>query len=261
MNHRYISLGGACDVAMMMDILDIRQGAYPFDWLWNLNTGLKAVNEIIEARFEQILDEKSYRFGLQARLGRDAVFYKSFADIIHMHSDPMNKPEDHAALVRRVSRFNQMLRSKDELHFIYYANLNERQFFDPDMTVPRLADELLSEGKRFMSFMAKKGHGKRTTLLLVLQTNVEQEAEALEALAAVVSDDERIRIGYTISRMDNSQELHEHWCQQWLDLLTTKTDMPESMVAACRAQLGLTGTVHKSRREQRDDQALRSAAG
>jgi len=237
LNHRYVSLGGACDAAMMLDTLKLRDEAYPFDWLWNLNHGLAAVNDIIEARFVQILGEDAYYSGLHHRVGRNVVLYKSFPSIIHMHSDPMNNRAEHEKIVRRISRFNEMLRSKDQLHFIYYANLNEIRMVNATLTNSILIDELILQGTRFMSFMSKKGHGKRTTLLLVLQTDVEFEAQAIAALAHVNTGDERIHMGYTISRNDGSPALLKRWKRQWADIITTRTNMPEYMVRACRSEL------------------------
>lgn len=222
---------------MMFDILDLRKDAYPFDWLWNLNHGLAAVNEIIESRFAQILDPDSYVSAEHPRLARNSVLYRSFRDIIHLHSDPMNRPEDHATIVRRILRFNEMLRGKDHLHFIYYANLNERHFFTPELTASGLVDEMLSEGKRFMSFMSRKGHGKRTTLLLILQADVEILDQVEAALSGVDSGDERIRFAHTISRVDSSPELARTWRRQWTDAITNRTDMPDDMAQACRLRI------------------------
>jgi len=231
MKHEYVSLGSACDTAMIFDRLKIRQTSYPFDWLWNLDTGLESVINIIENDFSSILNKESYAKKYHFRLPNEVIVYKEFPSIIHMHSDPLSSIAAHETLVRRIFRFRELLLSDTKIHFIYYKNYNEELLKDSSRTINLTIKDMLTQAKKFMALIDEKRKlNTKSILLLILQTDIEQQEEANKALSQITTVlDKRISLGFTLSRYDDNIKLHRKWEQAWRSNLIALTEIPTNL--------------------------------
>lgn len=228
MKHHYISLGAACDVGMVMDELALRKTSLPFDWLWNLDSGLEAVTHMIATDFALVSDRQSYEIQDHYRLTSPSVVYRSYPSIIHMHSNPMDFDDAHLALQRRMQRFRDVLASGDTLHFVYYKNYNEELLKSTGVSILDTFSRMMREGGDFLSLITSKTSGK-VSLLLVLQTDAQDSEDAQKIVASTSVGDRRVSLGHTISRYDYAPELNAIWRHQWFTLLLRKTRMPLSM--------------------------------
>lgn len=229
MKHEYISLGSACDAAMILDKIKFRKNAYPFDWLWNLESGIENVIDIISSDFKNIVSENSYIQTRHYRLPNPVVVYKEYPTVIHMHSNPMINKKDHYTLLRRIQRFQEVMKSQTRIHFIYYRNHYEDTLVNPKVTVSDSLHRLVKEGEDFLRMLDTKYEKRHTdsSLLLILETNIEQFHVSNET---ILSKDSRIQIGYTLSRYDDQKKLYRLWQKQWIQNILHKTDCPKIMV-------------------------------
>jgi hypothetical protein len=120
---------------MMLREMGIRKDAYPFDWLWNLDDGLRSVTHMIATDFAGALAANPYRRKAHYRVPGFPVVYGDYPSIIHMHSNPLESASDDATMRRRVERFTSALSSSDTLHFVYYKNFNEELIKDLSRSV------------------------------------------------------------------------------------------------------------------------------
>jgi hypothetical protein len=230
--HQYISLGSACDPVLMFEMLGMKEVSMPFDWLWNLDLGLKAVCEIIENDFAQISDRDGYAVGSHYRLDREVLVYKAFPTIIHMHSDPLANEADHASLLRRMERFRESLRSGDHLHFVYYKHFNEEHLRGSALTIEDTVRRMFEESERFIDLVSRRrALGRRNlSLLLVLQTHEPDAQAARKVLRKLKPPSSLIKTGYTITRRDKDPPLMTLWRGQWFWNLVLKSRMPPPMM-------------------------------
>lgn len=155
-----VSLGGGCDVATILGDFGVRRASLPFDWLWNLDTGLETVCDIIVDDFAQILKPDSYGLTEHYRFpSRLSVTYGSYPSVVHMHSDPFRVPEDHATLVRRIQRFRRTLQDAPHITFVYYRCLEEGRIKRSDSTLRDEFVRLQTEGARFSEAISSTRRG------------------------------------------------------------------------------------------------------
>ncbi len=121
MKHNYISLGGGCDAAMVLTRLGLRNKSLGFDWLWNLDEGLKAVIKILQNKYQDVTTENCYTISDHYRFEKKMITYSSIPSIVHLHSNPMEDLAEHEKLVRRFQRFENILKDDSIKHFIYYS--------------------------------------------------------------------------------------------------------------------------------------------
>jgi len=238
MGHRYISLGAACDAAMMMKKLGLRTASYPFDWLFNLDSGLVSVIEMIQDDFQKICAPDCYMPGNHSEITTEVVAYRDYPTVLHIHSNPMSKTGEHDELVRRFDRFRRALTSRDKLHFVYYRNLAASRLTDPSATAQQVLRQLIDEAGGFLDTISAR-RGGDTSLLLVLETNIEDIAPASIALASATVPDSRIKIGHAISRYDDNPEFNDVWKRQWINLLLNRTEMPLHLRARALSKIYL----------------------
>ena len=171
MKHIFISLGSACDAALMMQFLGIRYKSYPFDWLWNFEGGLTAVTEIIKSDFSEITAKNSYLENQHYRFSELVTVYKAYPTIVHLHSDPLQNEEDHNTLLHRIERFKGALEDASFKHFIYYRSLEEDIINGKSKDLNDSFHRLIDEGIFFLEMIKKKYPqlSGKIHLLLVLQ--------------------------------------------------------------------------------------------
>lgn len=230
MEHQYISLGAACNAAMMIKKLGLRKASYPFDWLFNLDSGLASVTEMIQDDFRKVCARDCYMPGSHPKITAEVVAYRDYPTVLHIHTNPMSTTSEHDELVRRFDRFRRALRSRDKLHFVYYRNLAASRMTDPSATAQQVLRQLVDEAGAFLDTISALREGD-TSLLLVLETDIEDIAPASIALASATVPDGRIEIGHAISRYDENPELNDVWKRQWTALLLSRTEMPLHLTA------------------------------
>ncbi|AFZ44899.1 Protein of unknown function DUF1796 putative papain-like cysteine peptidase [Halothece sp. PCC 7418] len=235
MEHHYISLGAGCDTAMILNKLGLRKKAYPFDWLWNLDAGLTAVNDIIKYNFMNVSSEDAYCRSSHYRLPHPVVVYKNFPEIIHMHSNPMEDRQEHEKLLRRIERFQTLIKSNHKLHFIYYKNYNEEHQKDHSVTVQDTLLKMLNQADKFLDIISnfQRKSTSQVTLLLILQTNIEEKECAIQLLNKTKIEDKRIKVGFTLSRSDKEPQRYRQWEKQWFQNIIRQTEMPIHIILQC----------------------------
>jgi len=231
MKNYYISLGGACDVAMIMKELRIRSTSLPFDWLWNLDNGLAAINAMIRNNFQDVMQRDAY-CKIASRFSEKSIAYKKYPSILHFHSNPYERQNDHNDLMRRFERFRSVISSNAHLHFIYYRNFEEDKFKIPAISIKDTLTRMKTEADEFLHLISGVRGGK-TSIVLVLQTGVE-DAEIAEVLVkSAVLENPQIKIGYTIARVDHLPELKAVWRDQWMSLIISQISMSSRQRLVC----------------------------
>ena len=232
MKHEYISLGGGCDTAMILDYYGLRTKSLPFDWLWNLDEGLSAVIEIIKNQYQEVTQDrlKCYQLSEHCKFLVKMITYSGFPSIVHLHSNPMENESEHEKLVKRFRRLDNILKSNSVKHFIYYRAYEEGKSKNKEITIQDSLARLIGEGNNFYNSISEiypNIQGK-FSLLLVLQTLHSDELLALSEIEKAKKDlkNLNIQIGYTISRSDHDLEYRDIWLKQWKRILCTKTRMP-----------------------------------
>ncbi|MDE1234346.1 DUF1796 family putative cysteine peptidase [Vibrio aestuarianus] len=233
MEHTYISLGGGCDVAMNLNAIGFRKKSYPFDWLWNLDSGLTSVTNIIRHDFSEVLKEGAYRNTKHYRFSSNVITYEHYPSIAHIHTDPLNNIDEHEKLCRRSLSFIQKLNDTSIKHFVYYRSFNEGSFKDSTLSCQDSFNILVSEGTRFLDMLYKKfpNSKSKVTLLLVLQVDPANYATAKKLTrefrsTKLANEYPCIRVGCTYTRDDKNSYLVARWKMQWLNLLLNQTETP-----------------------------------
>ena len=216
---KWVSLGSACDIAMILKEHKQKRESYPFDWLWNLDHGLSAVNDMITSDFRNVIREDSYTVAYHYRLNREVVVYKEYPSIIHMHSNPYSYREDHDVLRRRIERFKDLLQSNDPITFVHYKNYNEELMKDKSISLEEMFKGLVLKSNEFLKLIEKKRHRDSFVLIVVLQTDPKWQEQANKLISSYRSKDHRVRYEYTISRIDGDDDALATWRRQWNDIL------------------------------------------
>lgn len=121
----YVSLGSTCCIAQQLKSYNLRNAAYPFDWLriCNLNNVIKLLeNKFIDfLEFEDMkLVEFSDKFLIDGKNGsyiyknKYCGFYHEFSEKINLNNYNLFREK----YSRRISRLFQLLNSSDEIVFI-----------------------------------------------------------------------------------------------------------------------------------------------
>jgi hypothetical protein len=211
---------------MNLDYLGLRKESHPFDWLWNLDSGFVAINNILNEGFESLIEKDSYKIIQHYRLESPQVVYREYPAIIHMHSNPMENIADHLTLVKRINRFKEVFTHGDFLHFVYYKSYNEELRKDKDATIEKTLQSMVSGANEFCQIINKKNFQPQGNfhLLLILQTDPEQTKESLLEIKKIQKKcTSNIFIGYTINR---NEDLFEMWRKQFKSQLLNNTKMP-----------------------------------
>jgi len=258
-----VSLGGGCDVATILGDFGVRRASLPFDWLWNLDTGLETVCDIIVDDFAHSLKPDSYGLTEHYRFpSRLSVTYSSYPSVVHMHSDPFRVPEDHATLVRRIQRFRRTLQDAPHITFVYYRCLEEGRIKRSDSTLRDEFVRLQTEGARFSEAISSTlRRGQRSRLVLVLQAARQHRgiAESLvrDANREGYRDGRRCQVtyAYTLTRDDESPRDLRIWRSQWQRVLANQCGQSRARLLVRRlrvearelmrhrAKLGMKGSL------------------
>ncbi|MUK26515.1 DUF1796 family putative cysteine peptidase [Aliivibrio fischeri] len=225
----YISLGSACDVSIMLNSLGLRNQSYPFDWLWNLDSGLSALIPIIESDFKDVRDRSSYVWGEHYRFDEQVLLYRCKPSIVHLHSNPSDNKKDHETLCRRYDRFIDEMSSTNRKNFIYYRSVEEDSLNGKSDSIEDSIRLLILEGVEFIELMLIKHPNikGKINLSLVIQSDVSIPFGMIGRLSREFRlNNNIIRVSNTINRDDTSLFKMLRWKLKWTYIILSMSKRP-----------------------------------
>ena len=153
MKNNILSLGGSCNTATILKLLNINNIHYFFDFIWNESAGLSAVTEIIKNDFKHFDDIANYSKELVSLNNRSTRLYhinKHHPSFVFFHQDASD-PKIIESIKRKIKRTMDVFQNQNKKYFIYYRkpihdNKQQHTFTDwkeSDTTVDVLAQESL----------------------------------------------------------------------------------------------------------------------
>ncbi len=128
MNHRIVkhvcSLGSLCHSSELLKVAELKKCSYPFDWIFS---SYDMVIHCIEDNFKMFMD-KSYYIDIKS----DKCGHKHYHEELFNHRNPLRIEEDYAYYERCISRFQNLLRCKDEHKLFLVMNVNMSEVTDAD---------------------------------------------------------------------------------------------------------------------------------
>lgn len=197
----YVSLGSGCTISQSLREIGLRKQSLPFDWLWNLDSGLDVVNTIIKDNFVQFKDRKNLVLGSHYRWDKKVIINSVYPNIAHVHSDPLHIDEDYGTLLKRINRFKKVLESNGNVQFIYYRlttefNLNI-QLEEYDVKV--CLNKIIKESYEFIDIIKSKYPSLQFKLLsicLIPRNIVAKEKFEIQNFTRQNSEYLDLKIGY-----------------------------------------------------------------
>lgn len=164
-----ISLGGGCDVGIILKFYGLRRGRYPFDWLWNLDGGLTNVSNIIASDFKNIRDVEDFCYAPHATWPEsEKVVFRCYKNIAHVHSNPLDNPLDLRLFNKRIEDFERLIRDPERnITFIYYRNAPDINK-DNDQESLLSLQKLIAESCHFEKLMEQKYPNTKFRLVSLL---------------------------------------------------------------------------------------------
>ncbi len=224
----------------------LRRASYPFDWLLNVDDGLSVVTAIVRGDFRAVSDPAGYSIVNHPPVGRSVPAYAAYPRTFHVHSDPASNPQVHAEMLRRFDRMRNTLKSDDILHFVYYRDFSAFRQTTPGTTATGIVALMEKEAVDFLALVDGM-HFEDKTMLLVVESAIEDVEEASTAVRNASPLDERITFAQVISRYDENPALNARWEKEWINALARKTKMPFLSWVKCRVKQVVRG-VKKSLR-------------
>jgi hypothetical protein len=120
MEYNYVcSFGTLCHSGIVMQRINIKLTSYPFDWIFSNH---KNILHCIETKFHFFLDKSYYKNISDTECGH--TFYdKGLCNPMWRHHNPLTNDNNYQYIQRCVSRFNQLLKFKEQKLFIMtYVN-------------------------------------------------------------------------------------------------------------------------------------------
>ena len=221
----YVSLGSACNAAMMLSKAGLRDRSLPFDWLDN-GGGLAEVNAILEADFTTVTGPDAHAEVIVSAAGERALVFARHPGIVHLHSDPVHDPAAAADLDRRFHRLAELIAGPDDLRFVAYEAHRRGPAPDDDAVARHLA-ALTRQGERWLANIdRRRGADAPHRLLLVLETDPRDATAAQRIVARAASSDPRIAFAHATLRDDVDPTARLDWRRRWLLALWRHADMP-----------------------------------
>ncbi|MCM2372211.1 DUF1796 family putative cysteine peptidase [Aporhodopirellula aestuarii] len=224
-NQMVISLGGGCDIAMILGHYHLRHTSLPFDWLWNLHDGLDAVTSIIERDFEGIRGREAYTQSKHFRWpNQQSVVFKEHPHIAHVHNNPLEDQHALETLDRRIDRLAGILAEPQrEIAFVYYRRFDEGPEALDDSAVEAGMVRLVNESRRFMEMVNRKFTRSKFRLLSVYSAdeacvNDPSFADRFGQIAGANPLPE-LDFDYVVCRPENDRQANRKWQKQWANIL------------------------------------------
>ncbi|MEE9367499.1 MAG: DUF1796 family putative cysteine peptidase [Pontiella sp.] len=225
MKETIISLGGGCDIATILDTYGLRSQSLPFDWLWNLDTGLSDVTKIIASDFSGLRDRDSYAYTSHYKWQEaDSLVFRDYPRIAHIHTNPLKNDYQRETYNRRINKFIQLM--EDDLApitFMYYRLHHEGvEAQSNDIIQQRLA-HLFEESNQFMAMMDAKYPNRNFKLISLFEALEEGVTEGLlhnqfnELVAKQTRSD--IYFEFITPRPETDDQLRKKWSKNWLAIL------------------------------------------
>jgi hypothetical protein len=198
-----ISLGGGCDAATVLECLRLRKKSYPFDWLWNLCDGLKSVELIIKSNFSNILERNDFIYAKHYRWkDEEKLVFRSYPNIIHLHSNPYENDEDLATFNRRINRFKDELNNGNEIYFIYYRSFSEAVIRFANASVESVLANLIEESESFCKTLNLTYPNKTFKLLslIIFKSELNIDFNRINYTLKKSDKNKQIKYGYVYSQ-------------------------------------------------------------
>ncbi|MBG6178732.1 hypothetical protein IWQ55_006585 [Labrenzia sp. EL_208] len=216
----FVSLGGACDAAQNLKKLGLRIDPYPFDWLWNLDNGLRDVSRMISSNFSDVTEKEDYLYSSHKFLKGDSVIlFRCYRNIAHLHSNPIENDVERKEFTARVERFRELLNNKNDLIvFTYYRQIDVlRDLYGCD-TQDQLT-LLHKEAEEFTTLLQKsycKLNFKFMGFLAVPSSVFYDKSSHQELDKCLVSNKNCLTsFGIVPIRDDETKKTHLRWQTEW----------------------------------------------
>jgi hypothetical protein len=136
-----IGIGYNCLTAVTLKNLQLRTGAFPFDWTFS---SVDIITDCLRTNFTTYLDKSFYYEGLNSNQQLIA-FHKEYGHSFFNHKNPLQNEDDYFYTQRTVCRFNTYV--KDEsMHVTFLVTINS---CDSVMIINDKFSELLVELKKY----------------------------------------------------------------------------------------------------------------
>jgi hypothetical protein len=236
-NKVFISLGGGCDIASNLKRLKISNSTLFFDYLWNLDDGLKSVVKILDENFSSFTQKEYFIRTYHERFNKEVFVNVHFPNIAFIHYD-MASSKAFSSFVRKINRMRKLLSSDKEIVFLYYrlhsepinsnykANIHDKMLF------------FLEESKYFVNYLNNSQPNLLFNLHCIFLKPLDNESQTSQEIdsffAKRINDRERlgdkIKFSTGYERNDESQEKNKVSLDRWNEiLLTPKKEMPPKL--------------------------------
>jgi hypothetical protein len=122
--HHVCSLGPLCHSSELLKVAELKKCSYPFDWIFS---SYDMVIHCIEDNFKIFMD-KSYYIDIKS----DKCGHKYYHEELFNHRNPLRVETDYAYYERCISRFQNLLRCKDQHKLFLLINVNMTDVTDAD---------------------------------------------------------------------------------------------------------------------------------
>ena len=193
MNNIY-SLGGGCYAAYSFQRLGYNKEHFFFDYMWNLQGGLKTVVDIFNEDFKSYYDISNYEFRNTHKILTMGSFNTNIVhpELVLMHHDT-RVPGVFDSICRKADRTIHVFNSREHKLFIYY-----RGYF----TGPETVSLLKEETEYFVTEFIKK-YNTNFTILSLIEITPKELCCIEELLSPLISSD-HILYDYIIRENNSS---------------------------------------------------------
>ena len=220
-----ISLGGGCDVATILDTYGLRTQSLPFDWLWNLDTGLSDVTKIISSDFENLREKNSYVIAPHFQWpDTGTLVFRDYPKIAHIHTNPLENIQQRKTYNRRIDKIIQLLEGQQtKITFIYYRihHVGEEELSN-DVLLDRLT-RLFNESNEFMAMITAKYPLVNFSLISLFEAPEElmQTNPLKNYFKELIGQQTRtdIHFEFISPRPETDEVARKQWAKNWLGVL------------------------------------------
>ena len=253
MSKSIVSLGGGCDAAMILERFGLRRTSLPFDWLWNLDAGLGAVQEMLATDFAAVTAAGSCVRGPHYKWpGEEQVLFRAHPTIAHLHSNPLDVPADFETFCHRAQKFRDLLaHGSDPIRFVYYRQHHEGPEGDGEEHARRRMERLVEESSAFLDFLRPRHPQRVFSLLALFELPAAHplRTELAPRFAHLRAQPPRPGLSFDVipPRPEGPSEAVRGWERAWREVLLAHGVMS----GADRALIGLRRRRDKLRKRRR----------
>ncbi len=191
------SLGGGCYVAWALEAAKLKKETQFFDFMWNLQGGLKTVVSIFKDNFESFLEAGNYKYTRDHQiLNWDAFNINSrYPELVLMHYDTRDDAV-FQSVCRKALRTREIFADNSFKVFLYY-----RGYYAGPKTVQLLAEE----SEHFEREFSRK-YNSNFVLVSLVEIPKEEAIKGPDIVAPLKNSD-RIVYDFVV------REDQDHWKQ------------------------------------------------